>query len=323
MTPENLSTLEDAATAWVVRLADQPSAQDWRAFEQWLAQAAQHPAAYSRALQAWQLAQGLSSLAREEDVALQAILANGRRKKARARQWRGAWALAASVLVASLVMLLSRPERWVDDWQADYHSRPAQVLHVALADGSTATLDGDSALDFTEHDGRRLVTLRRGAAFFEVSHTGTPFIVKAGGGEVQVLGTRFEVREQTQDIRVTVEQGRVAVVPATGVEANILLANQTIAFHDGQAGDLQLADLEQALAWRSGRLSFRGQSMGDVVATLQRYYPARILILDDALARRPVNADLVSTDPLAALAALRGSLGFQQMRLPGGTLLLH
>lgn len=106
----------------------------------------------------------------------------------------------------------------MQDLRADYSSGE-QVRQVTLADRSQLTLDAGSALAVDFDHGERRVRLLRGAAFFEVTHTGQPFLVEASGGEVRVLGTQFEVREQGAGAQVTVRSGRVAVTAAEGQQA--------------------------------------------------------------------------------------------------------
>ena len=92
---------------------------------------------------------------------------------------------------------------FVDDLGADYVSAPGQVRTLTLADQSEVTLGADSAIAVNFSGNERHVELRRGVAFFHVTHTGQPFVVDADGGEARVLGTEFEVRLQPRGAQVT------------------------------------------------------------------------------------------------------------------------
>ncbi|MEX5491464.1 FecR domain-containing protein, partial [Pseudomonas fulva] len=55
-------------------------------------------------------------------------------------------------------------------------------------------------------------TLKKGEAFFKVSHDAThPFIVHAGEGQVRVTGTQFNVWKYEDQVRVTLLEGSVQI----------------------------------------------------------------------------------------------------------------
>ncbi|PAZ18026.1 DUF4974 domain-containing protein [Pseudomonas aeruginosa] len=71
------------------------------------------------------------------------------------------------------------------------------------------------------------------------------------------------------------------------------------------------------MAWRQGWLSFYRRPLAEVLDELARYYPGRILLLDDALGRQPVSGSFRSDDPEAALKSLQAVLGYRQQILFG------
>ncbi|WP_033980406.1 FecR domain-containing protein, partial [Pseudomonas aeruginosa] len=119
--------------------------------------------------------------------------------------------------------------------------------------------------------------------------------------------------------RVTVLQGRVAVSAGTGAGAaeEVLGAGQQVGFADGRLGRPVAIDAAAALAWRQGWLSFYRRPLAEVLDELARYYPGRILLLDDALGRQPVSGSFRSDDPEAALKSLQAVLGYRQQILFG------
>jgi transmembrane sensor len=325
---------EEVALLWVTRLAAEPgntrlaesrlNALERADLERWLAIDPDNAHAYAEARQLWQLT-GLAAapIAQDEDAALQALLHKARRHRARPRRRMAALAVAATLVLAALLTLVWQPERWFDNSLADYHSAPGQRLDIALADGSEVTLDGDSAIDVELTAEGRNVVLRRGAAFFKVRHNGQGFVVHANGGEVRVVGTRFEVRRQAEGTQVTVEEGRVAVSAQPALPAQFITAGQRLDYHDGQLSAVQPIEPAQAFAWRDGRLSLRRQPLADVLEQLRRDYPGRILLLNASLGQRAVSGDFAAQDPLSVLAALQGVLGFELQRLPGGAVLIR
>ncbi|WP_412548575.1 FecR family protein [Pseudomonas sp. MWU13-2105] len=316
---------EQAALAWLSLLHDQPSRGDQACFSLWLQADPAHVEAYAQAQVLWELSEvPAATLAREEAAALQALLAAMARQRPASRwRWSAGLAMAACLLLTLSMGLGFEPRRWLDDLGADYVSVPGQVRTLILADQSEVTLDTDSAISVDFSAGERHVRLRRGSAFFHVSHTGEPFVVTAEGGEARVLGTQFEVRLQPGGARVTVLSGRVGVRASAGAPQQILGANQQVAYADGAAQPLQPVDSEQLLAWRQGWLNYSKVTLAEVVEDLGRYYPGRILVFNDSLAARRISGSFPSKDPRAVLDSLQGVLGFEQHSLWGRVIVLR
>ena len=316
---------EQAALDWLSLLHDQPSSGDQATFSRWLRADPAHVEAYSRAQVLWELSEvPARTLADEDAVALQGYL-NSMNSSKRARVVRGAGALAMAACLLVMVSLGAgwQPSRWVDDFGADYVTAPGEVRTVTLADQTQVTLDADSAIAVDFSHGERHIQLRRGAGFFRVTHTGQPFVVEAGSGEARVLGTQFEVRLQPAGAQVTVLSGRVGVTPSRQGQQQVLTAGQQVAYADGVADALHAVDSESRLAWRDGWLNYYKAPLAEVVQDLSRYYPGRILLLNDEMAAKRVSGSFPSKDPVAVLSALQAVLGFEQHTVLGRMIVLR
>ncbi|WP_339465840.1 MULTISPECIES: FecR family protein [unclassified Pseudomonas] len=316
---------EQAAFAWLSLLHDRPSAGDQLTFSQWLRADPAHAEAYAQAQVVWELSEGPArTLADEQALALQGYL-NAMDRPRRSLLLRGGGALAMAACLLLMVSLGTgwQPQRWFDDLGADYVSAPGEIRTVTLADQSQVTLDADSAIAVDFSHGERHVQLRRGAGFFSVTHTGEPFVVEARKGEARVLGTQFEVRLQPHGAQVTVLSGRVGVTADRDGEQQILTAGQQVAYGEGAAQKLHAVDSEAQLAWRQGWLTYYKSTLGDVVADLRRYYPGRIVLLNDELAARKVSGSFPSRDAQAVLSSLQGVLGFEQHQVLGQLIIVR
>ena len=282
---------EQAALAWLSLLHDQPSSGDQLTFSRWLQADPAHAEAYAQAQVLWELSEmPARTLADEDAFALQGYLnAMNRSRRTGVRRWSGALAMAACLVLMIGIGAGWQPMRWVDDLGADYVSAPGEIRTVTLADQSQVTLDADSAIAVDFSGGERHVQLRRGAGFFSVTHTGDPFVVDAEKGQARVLGTQFEVRLQPHGAQVTVLSGRVGVTADRHAEQQILTAGQQVAYGEGSAQKLRVVDSEAQLAWRQGWLNYYKVTLADVVQDLGRYYPGRIVLLNDELAARRVS----------------------------------
>jgi transmembrane sensor len=59
------------------------------------------------------------------------------------------------------------------------------------------------------------------------------------------------------------------------------------------------------------------------VQDLGRYYPGRIVLLNDELAARRISGSFPSKDPQAVLSSLQGVLGFEQHNVMGRLIILR
>jgi transmembrane sensor len=315
----------DAALSWLSLLHDQPTAIDQARFSHWLHADPAHAEAYAQAQVMWELSEEpAAKLAAEDAAALEALLkAMDAPKRRTLPRWSAGLAAAACLVLMVGVGLGWKPQRWVDDLGADYVSAPGQVRTVTLADQSLVTLDADSAIAVHFANGERHVQLRRGAAFFQVTHTGEPFVVDGGRGETRVLGTQFEVRLQPAGARVTVLSGRVGVKASAELPQQMLTAGQRVSYDQTHTSEPQAVDSENQLAWRQGWLNYYRTPLADVIDDLSRYYPGRIVVLNDQLAAKKVSGSFPSKDPQAVLAALKSVVGFDQYEALGRVIVIR
>lgn len=316
---------EQAAFAWLCLLHDQPSSGDQLTFSHWLQADHAHAEAYAQAQVLWEMSESPARMLADEDAfALQGYLnAMNQSRRHSVRRWSGALAMAACLFLMISLGAGWQPARWIDNLGADYVSAPGEIRTVTLADQSQVTLDADSAIAVDFSRGERHVRLRRGAGFFSVTHTGDPFVVDAEKGQARVLGTQFEVRLQPHGAQITVLSGRVGVTANKNAEQQILTAGQQVAYGEGAADKLRAVDSEAQLAWRQGWLNYYKATLAEVVQDLGRYYPGRIVLLNDELAARRISGSFPSKDPQAVLSSLQGVLGFGQHNVLGHLIILR
>ena len=206
--------IEYQAAHWLAVLdGDDPSAEQIAAFQRWKTADQAHRQAFEELLALWGHANLLTRL---EPPARQRLLggetAGAASASSRAQslwpQWPG---MAALSLLVVLTLVAVQP------WQGSeqrYQTAVGEQQHLTLADNSRVILNTDSRLRVDYQSGRRVITLDRGEAHFDVAHDPQrPFEVYAGKGRVQALGTAFTVRlaHQRDDVAVYVTEGVVEV----------------------------------------------------------------------------------------------------------------
>ncbi|HYQ50080.1 MAG TPA: FecR family protein [Pseudomonas sp.] len=305
-----------AALHWLSRINEQPEVAQSAGFKRWLMADPRHRQAYDQAQALWRLSEAPAArLAVEEQAGLQQYLDAMARPPAR-KPWLRTLAAAACLVLGVGMAGGWHPGHWLQDLQADYRSGDT-LRQVTLADQSEVTLDAGSAIAVDFQQGERRVRLLHGAAFFQVTHNGEPFVVQAAGGEVRVLGTQFEVRDQGEGAQVTVRSGRVAVTAAQGQVARELTANQQLAYAEGRTGELLAVDSDSRLGWRQGWLNYYQVPLAQVIDDLGRYYPGRIVLLDGELGQRKVSGSFPVQEPLLALDSLGKVMGFSRQTVLG------
>jgi ferric-dicitrate binding protein FerR (iron transport regulator) len=148
-------------------------------------------------------------------------------------------------------------------------------LRIVLSDGTAVTLNAESTLSYSSaFSGEERHVKLSGEAWFEVAKDAKrPFTVDAGDMDVTVTGTTFGVRayEGEPVVRTALESGSVEVRAG---EQTLTLKPGRQAVFDIVAHSMSesAADLATMSAWRIGRFSYDGATLGEIFADLGRWY---------------------------------------------------
>ncbi|OYD47635.1 hypothetical protein CHU00_01835 [Sphingobacterium cellulitidis] len=150
------------------------------------------------------------------------------------------------------------------------------TFSLTLTDGSRVVLNSDSKLTFPSNfsTGDRVVELE-GEGYFEVKHLddNSRFIVKTDDQNVEVLGTKFNIKAyKTEENTLTsLEDGSVKVTIPKGKSA-LLKPNQQ-ARTDGST-ELQVGNvnIDNILGWTKGQFCFDGSNTVEVLREIARWY---------------------------------------------------
>ncbi|MFZ0269454.1 FecR family protein [Caulobacter sp.] len=272
-----IDALRDEAVAWLVRVqSDQATADDWTALTLWLEASDDHLAAFEEI-------EGLAAeLAdRAAEIAPAVKPSTSRVVAMRRRAALPVWSAAAAAAVIAVVV---GPMAWrgYQGTPTIYQTRPGETREVALADGTHIRMDAASTLKVQLGWRARRVQMADAQATFDVAKDpGRPFLISVGDQQVRVVGTEFNIRHYDKTVRVTVRRGIVEVrQPALGsTPVARLVAGQSLSHVEGAARSFQTAtDPGPAFAWTQGRMVCDDETLGDMVAYLNRRYPVPIRI---------------------------------------------
>jgi transmembrane sensor len=194
---------------------------------------------------------------------------------------------------------------------------------VPLTDGTRIELNTDTRVRTAIGKQRREVWLDQGEAYFDVAHDASrPFVIHAGDRRVTVLGTKFSIRRDGDQVHVAVVEGRVRIEPA---KADLRTA-PLVARH----GDIVVAQgvstlvsppsdekVASDLSWRRGMLTFDQVTLADAAAEFNRYNRTKLVIGDRATAQTVIGGTFDAENIEAFGRLLKGAYGLQVERREG------
>lgn len=207
----------------------------------------------------------------------------------RPARWGARIAAAAAVVLLSVSVWQLRQNTPLDlgFGAEEFVTGAGQTATVALRDGTVIRLAPESRLRLTGNLHEREVSLT-GRAYFAVAHReGKPFRVRSIAGDVTVLGTRFDLRTDREDLRLVVVEGRVAV-SARGHENEVRAGEMNEVVEGTLLPVAKAANVESTLDWTGRFLAFQSTPLEQVAREIERQYDVDVQIMDDVLAERTI-----------------------------------
>lgn len=225
--------------------------------------------------------------------------------------FRVAAALVPLVGLAALVLFFYRGR----NDKRHFANNTRQVQTIRLDDGTVISLNQRSSLTINTSPGknkRREVWLK-GEAFFTVVHQAShPFVVHVAGGiDINVLGTAFNVNSIGNNAAVVLNEGSVKVNTSTG---------DALLLHPGEMADysantkmltrLKVDTLFQT-SWRYNLMAFKGESLKTVMQKIGEQYDYEI-VFDQEEAEELLFTGYVPSDNLQqAIATIEQSFNLK------------
>lgn len=321
ITNKTTTKITNQALAWVARLrSESVDETDFAHFADWLAGSECHQQAWDNAVDIWETLGVISHLPVESLLAAEPQLEpelnpqseQGLDKKRSylANLFSGFWKplttmAATTAIVVSLIMFMQEDRQ-------HYYSAVGDYQQISLQDGSLIELNTDTEIAVSLGETSRDIELLKGEAFFTVASDKTkPFIVTVGDARVQALGTAFNIyRQSDKQSTVSVIEGVVRVSEASGSstaapESKMLLANDVVIVNAlSGVSDLQIPNIEQVTAWRSGQIMFDSASVAEAVAILNRYLERKILVAENTVSKHRISGIFSSRQQDETLAAV-------------------
>lgn len=147
---------------------------------------------------------------------------------------------------------------------------------LSLSDSTRVWLNSETEIRFPVHfTGNVREVYVKGEAYFEVvRNPARPFIVKTDIARVEVLGTSFNVRQYSDEnaMVTTLVEGRVRLAGRSNVQAVLRPGQQSVIGTDSKDIRVSEVDVTKYTAWKEGRFAFSGQTLGEIMNMLARWY---------------------------------------------------
>jgi transmembrane sensor len=319
---ERLNSLRDTAARWFERAGrDATSAETHGPLQAWLAESAEHAAAFRSIERTWI---ALKSAAQDPAILglrQEAVRRLTPRPSASHRPLR--WAAAALIILsvgAALWIVVPRAGlgssllAWFESAShkpgtQSYATKTGDRLTIALDDGSKATLNTATQLDVTFSKQSRTVRLLAGEALFEVAKDASrPFVVQTENRRFIAVGTAFDVHIETNQVKVTMLEGTVraeSIEPGSPIRTTVTAGEQLIARANTE-DHVRRVDPQLETSWRTGQVIFDNTPLRDAIDELNRYSTAHIELADPQLADLRLSGTFATertTDFVEAIAA--------------------
>ena len=156
--------------------------------------------------------------------------------------------------------------------------RGSKAVSLALNDGTKVWLNSESSLKYpVAFVGNERKVEITGEAYFEVAKDASkPFKVNvAGKGEVEVLGTHFNVNSYADEttINTTLLEGSVRVTSLITHSSSLISPGQQAQLNaNGLININSNADVEEVMAWKNGKFIFQDLDIQSIMRQIGKWY---------------------------------------------------
>jgi len=176
---------------------------------------------------------------------------------------------------------------------------------VVLPDGSRVWINAASKLTYpAAFSGTERRVELVGEAYFEVAkNKSMPFSVKTASQEVEVLGTHFNVSSYADEpaIKTTLLEGSVRISLDGQVNSyRTLKPGQQSVLADKHL-DVLPANIEEAIAWKSGDFMFENQTLPEIMRKISRWYDVSVEYQQNANTQQTFSGTLSRSRNLSAV----------------------
>lgn len=230
-------------------------------------------------------------------------------------------------IAAAVIFLISATVLGIRQSQlVNYTSTNTALNNINLPDGSVVSLNSDSKISYNKGFGskHRNITLK-GEGYFEVAkNKELPFTVSANEAQIQVVGTRFNIKayKNSPNVKVTVTEGKVLLTEKNTQQKNTYLsAGETGTFDksDKTIDKKETVNIND-VSWKTRVIEFNNTPLSEVADVLSNNYPATIKV-SKQISNCSITVNFDNADLASILKVLKSTLNLS-IKKEGDTILI-
>lgn len=214
--------------------------------------------------------------------------------------------------VAAAVLFMCMTTYWFYHSQITVTTKYGQMVSISLPDGTHVILNSSSSISYPRamaYGAYRKVKLQ-GEAFFDVVHLNHDtlrikpdeiFTVSTRQLNVQVLGTKFNVKERRGHTDVYLVQGKVRV---TGKQVQQILKPAELLTYNSASFRKTSILKESQTAWMNHRMSLHNASLRVVLENFEDVFGKKIILQDTSLYHKTIDGTILMENEKNALFIL-------------------
>lgn len=263
--------IKDEAIHWATLRKEGSSQSQEKEFELWLEKSDLHKKAFNEANVIYSI---FNSIPKEQSE----FLSKQAHKSIRKMKFIDRTVKPLIGFAAILACLFIGYKFFIPNYTQSYHTAFNTVKNDLLPDGTKISVDTNTKLSVSYFNNRRKVLLENGQAFFEVAKDEhKPFIIDSGKTKIEVVGTKFEVRNLDNITTVNVKEGAVKVSFDTSTirpnkDISILKQGDKVIISDiGVLQYIGKTPLEEIAPWKHDEIIFSKTTLKEAFKSFSRY----------------------------------------------------
>lgn len=310
------------AVAWMVHLTHgTATTEDVTDFKYWCSQDPAHARAFAEVRRLWEAVGAAGERVLESNAVDDLMAIHDRRSMSVGRRAFLAGALGTSAAAVGYAVIYPPLNLWpsLSEWTADYRTATGERRQITLANEIAIDMNTQTSIALRSgSEGIDRIELIAGEGLVQArSHS---LEIAAASGNVSSASATFNIRRDYDNVTVTCLDGEVSVRCPSG--SVTLLSRRQVTYSDAGLQPVTEVDAASVTSWREGFLVFRETALADVVREINRYRRGRIIVVNTALGRRPVNGRFYLTRLEEIVEKFQNAFGAHVTALPGGVVIL-
>lgn len=175
--------------------------------------------------------------------------------------------------------------------KATLQTPKGKQVSIILSDGTKVWLNAGSKLSYplTFGSGDRIVSLQ-GEGYFEVApqfitdskgqKQRLPFVVQSAEQKIEVLGTKFNIKNYDNDgsVKTSLLTGVINVVTNSGKNLLVKPDQEVVLNKSSQNLSVRTADARESINWLDNMFSFQNANLQEIMNEIQRWYDIEVVV---------------------------------------------